>query len=43
MITLQKLRWSNCFSYGENNELDFLVILLLNLLELTGWGNPPSR
>jgi len=21
MITLQKLRWSNCFSYGKNNEL----------------------
>jgi hypothetical protein len=22
MITLKKLKWSNCFSYGPNNELD---------------------
>ena len=22
MITLQKLKWSNCFSYGPDNELD---------------------
>jgi len=22
MITLKTLRWDNCFSYGENNEVD---------------------
>ena len=22
MITLKRLKWNNCFSYGDNNELD---------------------
>ena len=22
MITLKRLKWNNCFSYGNNNELD---------------------
>ena len=38
MITLQKLRWSNCFSYGENNELDLSSNTVTQLVGTNGMG-----
>ena len=38
-----KLRWSNCFSYGENNELDLSSNTVTQLVGTNGWGSPPSR
>lgn len=38
MITLQKLRWSNCFSYGENNELDLSSNTVTQLIGTNGMG-----
>ena len=32
MITLKQLKWNNCFSYGSDNELDYLIILSHRLL-----------
>ena len=38
MITLQKLTWSNCFSYGENNELDLDSDTLTQIIGTNGTG-----
>ena len=38
MITLQKLKWSNCFSYGENNELDLSSTTVTQLVGTNGMG-----
>jgi len=38
MITLQKLRWSNCFSYGETNELDLSSNTVTQLVGTNGMG-----
>ena len=38
MIILQKLKWSNLFSYGENNEIDFSKNPLTQLVGLNGHG-----
>ena len=38
MITLQKLKWSNCFSYGENNELDLSENTVTQLVGTNGMG-----
>ena len=38
MITLQKLKWSNCFSYGENNELDLSSNTVTQLVGTNGMG-----
>lgn len=38
MIILQKLRWSNCFSYGEDNELDLSKSTLTQILGQNGAG-----
>ena len=32
MITLQKLKWDNCFSYGEGNELDLNSTTLTQII-----------
>lgn len=38
MITLKILKWSNCFSYGENNELDLSSTKLTQILGSNGVG-----
>ena len=38
MITLQKLKWSNCFSYGETNELDLSSNIVTQLVGTNGMG-----
>ena len=38
MITLQKLKWSNCFSYGPNNELDLQSNTVTQLVGTNGMG-----
>ena len=38
MITLQKLKWSNCFCYGENNELDLSSTTVTQLVGTNGMG-----
>lgn len=38
MIVLKKLRWSNLFSYGENNEIDFSTNPITQLVGLNGHG-----
>jgi len=38
MITLQKLTWSNCFSYGEKNELDLDSDTLTQIIGTNGTG-----
>lgn len=38
MIVLKKLRWSNLFSYGENNEIDFTASTLTQLVGKNGHG-----
>lgn len=38
MITLKKMKWSNLFSYGENNEIDFSENPLTQIVGLNGHG-----
>ena len=38
MIILQKLKWDNCFSYGEGNELDLDSATLTQLVGTNGVG-----
>ena len=38
MITLQRLRWSNCFSYGADNELDLSSNTVTQLVGTNGMG-----
>lgn len=38
MITLKKMRWSNLFSYGENNEIDFSAAPLTQIVGYNGHG-----
>ena len=38
MITLTKLSWSNCFSYGENNELDLSSETVTQIIGTNGMG-----
>jgi len=38
MITLQKLKWSNCFSYGLDNELDLSSNTVTQLVGTNGMG-----
>jgi len=38
MIILQKLKWDNCFSYGEGNELDLSKDTLTQLVGTNGVG-----
>lgn len=38
MITIKKLRWSNLFSYGENNEIDFSADALTQIVGKNGHG-----
>jgi len=38
MITLQKLKWSNCFSYGADNELDLSNNIVTQLVGTNGMG-----
>ena len=38
MITLQKLKWSNCFSYGADNELDLTSNIVTQLIGTNGMG-----
>lgn len=38
MITLGIMKWSNCFSYGENNEIDFSANPLTQIVGLNGHG-----
>jgi DNA repair exonuclease SbcCD ATPase subunit len=38
MITLQKLKWSNCFSYGPENELDLSNNTVTQVLGTNGMG-----
>lgn len=38
MITLKKLKWSNCFSYGANNELDLDDSTLTQIIGTNGMG-----
>ena len=38
MITLQKLRWSNCFSYGADNELDLSENTVTQIIGTNGMG-----
>lgn len=38
MITIKKLRWSNLFSYGENNEIDFSANPLTQIVGKNGHG-----
>ena len=38
MITLQKLKWSNCFSYGPDNELDLSSNTVTQVLGTNGMG-----
>jgi DNA repair exonuclease SbcCD ATPase subunit len=38
MITLKKMKWSNLFSYGENNEIDFSTSPLTQIVGRNGHG-----
>ena len=38
MITLKKLRWNNCFSYGSDNELDLDGATITQLIGTNGMG-----
>ena len=38
MIILQKLKWDNCFSYGEGNEIDLSKSTLTQLVGTNGVG-----
>ena len=38
MITLEKLTWSNCFSYGSNNEIELNNTTLTQLVGTNGTG-----
>ena len=38
MITLKKLQWSNCFSYGEGNELNLNESIVTQLVGTNGAG-----
>ena len=38
MITLQKLKWSNCFSYGADNELNLSDNTVTQVLGTNGMG-----
>ena len=38
MLTLKKLEWSNCFSYGDNNSVDFTESPLTQLIGSNGAG-----
>ena len=38
MIILQKLKWDNCFSYGEGNELDLNSSILTQIIGTNGMG-----
>ena len=38
MITLKKLEWSNCFSYGSNNILDLNDSIVTQLVGTNGTG-----
>ena len=38
MITLKKLVWSNLFSYGENNEINFDDAAITQLIGANGHG-----
>ena len=38
MIILQKLKWDNCFSYGEGNELDLDTTTLTQIIGTNGMG-----
>jgi len=38
VIEYKRLRWSNCFSYGENNTLDFNTSQILQLVGRNGHG-----
>lgn len=38
MITLKKLKWSNCFSYGAGNELDLDSVTLTQIVGTNGMG-----
>ena len=38
MITLKKLQWSNCFSYGEENELNLNESIVTQLVGTNGTG-----
>ena len=38
MITLKKLTWSNCFSYGSDNELDLNDSIVTQLVGTNGTG-----
>src|SRR5210317_265477 len=38
MITLKKLQWSNCFSYGPNNELDLDANTVTQIIGTNGMG-----
>ena len=38
MITLQKLKWSNCFSYGPNNEIDLADNTVTQIIGTNGMG-----
>ena len=39
MITLQKLKWDNCFSYGSGNELDLDDGAVTQIIGTNGMGN----
>ena len=38
MITLKKLQWNNCFSYGSDNELDLNDSIVTQLVGTNGTG-----
>ena len=38
MITLKKLKWNNCFSYGDNNELDLNATTVTQIIGTNGMG-----
>ena len=38
MITIKELRWSNCFSYGSNNTINFIKTPLTQLVGKNGHG-----
>jgi DNA repair exonuclease SbcCD ATPase subunit len=38
MIILQKLKWDNCFSYGEGNEIDLNATTLTQIIGTNGMG-----
>jgi DNA repair exonuclease SbcCD ATPase subunit len=38
VITLKKLQWSNCFSYGSENELDLTESIVTQLVGTNGTG-----